>query len=144
MVINTRKFRIEWGHCDPAGIVFYPRYFEIFDSCLSSLFEQATGLTKHQMMEAYAFSGYPAVQARAQFMAPARFGDDVTIETCIAEFRRSSFDVQHRLFNGGRLSVEGLVTRVWVAPDPDDAAKLKASLIPPEIIASLSGEPLPA
>ena len=28
----TRNVRIEWGQCDPAGIVFYPRYFEIFDA----------------------------------------------------------------------------------------------------------------
>ena len=28
---NTRRLTIEWGHCDPAGIVFNPRYFEFFD-----------------------------------------------------------------------------------------------------------------
>ena len=28
MLINRRTIRIEWGDCDPAGIVFYPRYFE--------------------------------------------------------------------------------------------------------------------
>ena len=28
---NTRVVRIDWGDCDPAGIIFYPRYFEIFD-----------------------------------------------------------------------------------------------------------------
>src|ERR1017187_5514616 len=38
---NTRKVRIEWGDCDPAGIVFYPRYFEIFDASTSALFERA-------------------------------------------------------------------------------------------------------
>ena len=28
MLINRRTIRIEWGDCDPACIVFYPRYFE--------------------------------------------------------------------------------------------------------------------
>lgn len=32
MLINRRTIRIEWGDCDPAGIVFYPRYFEWFDA----------------------------------------------------------------------------------------------------------------
>ena len=32
--------RIEWGDCDPAGIIFYPRYFEFFDAWTAALFEQ--------------------------------------------------------------------------------------------------------
>ena len=28
MLTNIRTVRIEWGDCDPAGIIFYPRYFE--------------------------------------------------------------------------------------------------------------------
>ena len=31
MASNARTVRIEWGDCDPAGIVFYPRYFAMFD-----------------------------------------------------------------------------------------------------------------
>ena len=41
MLINRRTIRIEWGDCDPAGIVFYPRYFEWFDACAAALFEDA-------------------------------------------------------------------------------------------------------
>ena len=32
MLTNTRVIRVQWGDCDPAGIVFYPRYFEWFDA----------------------------------------------------------------------------------------------------------------
>ena len=32
MLVNRRIVRIEWGDCDPAGIVFYPRYFAMFDA----------------------------------------------------------------------------------------------------------------
>jgi len=45
---NTRTVRIEWGDCDPAGIIFYPRYFEIFDASTAMLFERALGMTKFQ------------------------------------------------------------------------------------------------
>lgn len=31
MLTNRRTVRIEWGDCDPAGIVYFPRYFAIFD-----------------------------------------------------------------------------------------------------------------
>jgi 4-hydroxybenzoyl-CoA thioesterase len=134
MLSNTRKVRIEWGDCDPAGIVFYPRYFEIFETCIATLFERATGMTKYQMLRAYDFAGYPVVQARAKFLSPAKFGDDVIAETTIGEFRRSSFDVHHCVTNGDKAAVEGFETRVWVARDPDDPAKLKAKPIPQDVI----------
>ena len=31
MLTYTRNARIEWGDCDPAGIVFFPRYFEMLN-----------------------------------------------------------------------------------------------------------------
>ena len=46
MLSNTRIIRVQWGDCDPAGIVYYPRYFEWFDACTILLFEKATGMTK--------------------------------------------------------------------------------------------------
>ena len=38
--------RIEWGECDPAGIVFYPRYFAMFDERTTLLFSTALGLNE--------------------------------------------------------------------------------------------------
>jgi len=138
MLTNRRTIRIEWGDCDPAGIVFYPRYFEMFETCIATLFERATGMTKYEMLRAYQFAGYPVVEARAQFSAPAKFGDDVVAETMVKEFRRSSFDVHHRVFNAEKLAVEGFETRVWVMRHPDDPARLRAQAIPEEIIAKFT------
>jgi 4-hydroxybenzoyl-CoA thioesterase len=144
MLTSSRTIRIEWGDCDPAGIVFYPRYFEMFETCIATLFERATGMTKYQMLQAYEFSGYPVVQARAQFIASAKYGDDVVAETSIGEFRRSSFDVHHKVFNGANLAVEGFETRVWVARHPQEAGRLKAKPIPQEVIASFTRAQSPA
>ena len=81
MLSNTRRVRIEWGDCDPAGIVFYPRYFEIFDASTSALFERALGMTKFEMFKTFEFAGYPLARTRARFIKPTRYGDDVTVET---------------------------------------------------------------
>ena len=37
-MLVKRARRIQWGDCDPAGIVFYPRYFEIFDASTTAMF----------------------------------------------------------------------------------------------------------
>ena len=101
MLTYTRNARIEWGDCDPAGIVFFPRYFAMFDSCTTALFSQALGLSKYQFTRKYAFAGYPMVETRARFLKPTKFGDDVVIETKITKFGRSSLDVQHRITLNG-------------------------------------------
>ena len=138
MLTHIRTIRIEWGDCDPAGIVFYPRYFAMFDACTAALFERATGLTKYAMIEHYDFVGIPMVDTRAKFIIPSRFGDDIDVETTVTEFRRSSFDVQHRVLKQGVLAIEGFETRVWVGKDPADAAKTKARPIPPDVIAKFT------
>ena len=53
MLVNTRIVRIEWGDCDPAGIVYSPRYMAIFDACTSALIERALGMTKYEYLKAY-------------------------------------------------------------------------------------------
>ncbi|MGH9939932.1 MAG: acyl-CoA thioesterase [Blastocatellia bacterium] len=134
MLTNIRTILIEWGDCDPAGIVFYPRYFAWFDAATAALFA-AAGLPIHKLFPDYGIAGMPMVDTRARFFEPARFGDEVRIESVIAEFRRSSFDVRHRLFRGDTLTVEGFETRVWTVWDPEDPERLKAASIPAEVIA---------
>jgi 4-hydroxybenzoyl-CoA thioesterase len=137
MLVNARAVRIEWGDCDAAGIVYYPRYFAIFDACTSALVERALGMTKHDYLKAYNFAGHPLVSTRSRFVIPSRFGDDVTIESAIAELRRSSFDVHHRLLKQGALAVEGLETRVWVTGDAINGT-MKSVPIPTEVAERLS------
>jgi 4-hydroxybenzoyl-CoA thioesterase len=139
MLIYTRETRIEWGDCDPAGIVFYPRYFALFDSCTTALFSKTLGMTKHQFTRHYGIQGYPMVDTRARFLKPTKYGDDVAIETNVVDFRRSSFDVQHRLTLGGALCVECFDTRVWVERDPADPEKMRAKPVPKEVIAKFAG-----
>ena len=137
MLTNRKKIRIEWGDCDPAGIVYYPRYFAYFDNCTSALFE-AAGLPKHEMLRHYQIVGIPMVDTRARFLAPSRFGDDVEVESCITEWRRSSFDVKHRLYRGTQLAVECSETRVWAALSAD-ADKIEGRAVPDEVIQKLGG-----
>jgi 4-hydroxybenzoyl-CoA thioesterase len=128
---NTRTVRIEWGDCDPAGIIFYPRYFEIFDASTSALFERALGQTKIQSLKAFNFTGFPLVRTRARFLKPTRFGDDVTVETKIT-FGRSSFEIEHRLSLNGTTCVECVEKRVWVVRNPDGG--LKSQRVPEAVL----------
>ena len=63
----------------------------------------------------------------------------VTIESTVAEIKRSSFRMLHRLLKGETLAVEGHETRAWVGRDPADPDKLKGKPIPEDVIARLKG-----
>jgi 4-hydroxybenzoyl-CoA thioesterase len=132
MLVNKKKIRVEWGDCDPAGIVYYPRYFALFDNCTAALFE-AAGLPKQEMLKTYGIVGMPMVDTRARFLVPSRFGDDVIVESSISEWGRSSFDVQHKLFKGEALAVECFETRVWAARSRSNAEKIEGQTIPDEV-----------
>ncbi len=135
MLTNTRTVRIEWSDCDPAGIVFYPRYFAMFDHSTVLLIEHALGMNKHALYKRYAFDGYPMVETRARFLIPTRYCDDVVIETAFTEVRRTSFHLQHRLLKDGALAVEGFESRVWAVRDPHRPGRFKPQPIPDEIVA---------
>ncbi len=137
MLINRHPIRIEWGDCDAAGIVFYPRYFAWFDAATFHLFER-TGVPMRGLWEKYGSVGTPLVDAQAKFIVPSRWGDDVICESQIGEWGQSSFSVQHRIMKGEKLAVEGLEKRVWVVPHPTEKGRIKSAPIPQEIITALS------
>ena len=124
---------VDFADCDPARIVFYPRYFDWFDRATERMF-RVRGLPWAQMFPDYEMAGVALVDASAKFMGPARFGDAITIETWVGEWRSKVFVVEHRVHNNGRVIVEGQEVRVWGLRDPNDPEGLRAGVIPREII----------
>ena len=64
----------------------------------------ATGMAKFELLRKYDAVGFPMVNTSAEFRRPAKYGDTVRIESPVSNIRRSSFEVKHRLFNGGELA----------------------------------------
>src|SRR5262245_15431145 len=79
--------------------------------------------------------GIPLVDVRANFLRPIKFGDVVDMASRVSEFRRSSFDVEHRLSVNGELAVEGSETRVWASRSKDNPEKIGGTAIPGAVIA---------
>ncbi len=134
-LVHRRPVTIEWGDCDPAGIVFYPRYFAMFDASTAALFQAALGMPKIAWTKHYGMLGIPMVDTRATFHIPSAYGDEVVIESRVTGFRRASFDVAHRLLKGEALAVEATETRVWTAKDPE-TGRIRAISIPAEVMAA--------
>lgn len=136
--VHRRTVRIEWGDCDPAQIVFYPRYFAMFDGSAQELFRAALGKPKIEWTREHGIIGIPMVDTRAKFIIPSRYGDDIEIESRVSRFGGTSFDIEHRVLRGTTLAIEGFETRVWAGPDPSNPGKIKGYKIPAEIVTAFN------
>ena len=109
----------------------------MYDTSTGWLFERI-GLSPSAMRKKYGIVGMPVVEVGARFVMPCRFDDDVSVESEVSEWGRSSFTVRHRILKAGELALDGFEKRVWAAPHPERAGAIKAQAVPAEIIACLS------
>jgi 4-hydroxybenzoyl-CoA thioesterase len=137
MFVNRIRIRVEFGDCDPARIVFFANYFRWFDECTTALF-RAAGLPLQKLFKAHGVIGIPLVDARARYLLPSFFGDELVAESCVTEWRRSSFVISHKFLREGELAVEGWETHVWAAAHPTEANRMKGVPLPREVIRKLS------
>jgi 4-hydroxybenzoyl-CoA thioesterase len=73
------KEKVLFQHCDPAGIVFYPRYFEMVNTVVETWFSEVLGHpfeTLHGPMKV----GVPTVHFEVSFHAPSLHGDVLDFE----------------------------------------------------------------
>ncbi len=80
---------IRFAHCDPAGIVFYPRYAELCNEVVEDWFAEALGVGFPELHEDRRL-GLPAVRLEIDFLAPSHYGDLVTFRLSVAEVGRTS------------------------------------------------------
>lgn len=122
-MIYRREIPVEFCHCDPAGIVFYPRFFEMVNSVVENFFLEAVGYSYAHVVAGG--NSVPTVHIEADFTAPSRLGDRLSWELTVARIGRASASLKVQV--PGRLSVS--VTLVWVekngkpAPWPDEIAQ---------------------
>jgi 4-hydroxybenzoyl-CoA thioesterase len=132
MLIHRKKIQVEWGDCDPGGIVYFPRYFEYCDICTKALFVHA-GLPKPKMLRTYKIAGIPIVDVHGRFMIPSEYPDTLEVASSISEWGRSSFTVQHKIYKGKNLAAEVIEKRVWVTRIPGTRSRFKGEPIPGKV-----------
>jgi 4-hydroxybenzoyl-CoA thioesterase len=122
-----REIQVRFGHCDPAGWVFYPRYFEMISSFVEDWFEDgleasAPGLMHHKGILT------PSVHFTVDFPKPARYGDRLTFRLWTTRVGRTSCEL--RIEASLQEEVRIRVRQVLVFVQQDSR---RATTIPPEI-----------
>jgi 4-hydroxybenzoyl-CoA thioesterase len=130
-LVSSYTVTVEWGDCDPAQIVFYPKYFEWFDAAMTWLLE-AGGWSYVRLLEDFGIIGLPLAEASARFLRPSRFRQRLEIRSSVERWEERRFTVLHQAYRDDVLLLEGRETRICGKPYPDDPQRLLAVPIPPE------------
>ena len=132
MPSHTTTVRARWGDTDPAGIVFYPRFYEWYDLGTETLFE-SLGLPWPEMFPREAIVGVPIVESGSTFLAPIRYGDQVNIHSTVAWVKEKTFRMDHEIMVGTTLCARGFEIRAWVARPATASERRRATPIPEHI-----------
>lgn len=84
--------KVRFHHCDPAGIVFYPRYFEMVNAVVEDWFEEMD--EPFETLRAVSALVVPTVQFQVTFPAPSRFGDVLSFRLLPTRIGASSLDLE--------------------------------------------------
>jgi 4-hydroxybenzoyl-CoA thioesterase len=134
----TSEMQVLFRHCDPAGIVFYPRYFEMLNDFVEQWFDQGLGLS-FQALHVQRRIGTPTVSLQCDFVAPSRWNDRLRQELEVRHIGGASFGLAVRFLGQGgqpRLSARlTMVTmdleRMRARPLPEDLReRMQAYLLP--------------
>ena len=101
--IHTLPIHVEFGDCDPAGIVWFPNFFRWFDAGSRRFFIACGVPTWKELEKTTGIIGTPLVDTQARFVKPASYGDEIVVETSITEWRGKSFVMRHRILRDGDL-----------------------------------------
>ena len=111
----ARSIRVEFNHCDPAGIVFYPRYFEMTNSVMENFFREVVGYSYHAMMADGI--GVPTARVETDFRAPSRLGDVLDWRMVVEKVGGSSAGFRLEALCGGELRLVVRLVLVWMSPE---------------------------
>jgi 4-hydroxybenzoyl-CoA thioesterase len=126
--------KVLFKHCDPAGIVFYPRYFEMMNDAVEHWFADLG----HPFETLHRDHAVPTVAIRTDFRAASRHGDLLAIDLIPTRLGGSSLDLTLHAHAGGETRFEAHLTLVHI-----EKARMRATRWPDALRAALAARLIP-
>jgi 4-hydroxybenzoyl-CoA thioesterase len=130
--IKAYKVKVEWGDCDPYGIVFYPNFYKWMDSAQWSYFNKIKQpITKLEKI--YGIVGLPLVHTEANYISACYREDILKIETRLIKITKSTIKLAHVIKRKNIEVCSGSETRIWAkniegkkisSPIPNEVRKI--------------------
>ena len=85
----TRERPIRFSHSDPAGIVYFPHYFDMFNALIEDWYGDELGVDYSKLILG-GRQGFPIVHAECDFKVPSRMGERLSLTLLVERLGRSS------------------------------------------------------
>ena len=125
--------KVQWGDCDPARIVFYPKYLEWFDEATWALLDR-TFKDRYALQERHRVVGFPIAEVSARFLRPSGQGQSITFQSTVESWQEKRFTILHQGYRDGELLLEGREVRFMGRVHPQDPKRLQAIAIPDDVV----------
>ena len=102
---------VRFAHCDPAGIVFYPRFFELMQEATEDFFRHAIGMPFEELVSRDGIV-MPIVSLDVRWHAPSRLADVLAIDVGVARLGAASIDFTYEMTCGGERRMSARTTQV--------------------------------
>lgn len=133
MAVFKMSRRVRFADTDPAGIVYFPRYFVMTNDLVEEWFADALDLPYRKIFEE-GVRAVPLLRVEAKFSAPSRLGDMLDFSLAVSRLGTKSFSLDIAAHCAGEAR---LVTQQSSAWTRRDGGALQAEAIPPEIRARM-------
>jgi len=88
----TRTVAIRFSHCDPAGVVYFPHYFDMFNGLIEDWYTEQLGVDYSKLILGDRH-GFPYVHIETDFKIPSRMGEHLDLTLLLTRIGRSSLTV---------------------------------------------------
>jgi 4-hydroxybenzoyl-CoA thioesterase len=134
--LSTHRHRVtvRFGDCDPAGVVYFPRFFDWFHQAMETWFGDALGVPYAEVIGQRKL-GFPAVHTEADFRQPCRLGEELAVELQVTEVKRTSIRLAYTIRGWEDDSIRATGATVCVAVDlvPGSAQPLRTVAFPADL-----------
>ncbi|MEO6363324.1 MAG: acyl-CoA thioesterase [Caldimonas sp.] len=130
---TTFAVTVQFGDCDPVGIVFYPNFQRWMDAASLSFFMQCGVAPWRELAKTRGIVGTPLLEIATKFVTAATYAETLSIATHVESWGNKAFVQHHRVTRGETLICEGRETRVFVRRDPSNLDRLRAIPVPDDI-----------
>ena len=134
--VHILTLDVRFGDCDPAGIVYFPRYFDFFHQAMETWFPAELGFGYDQFVRERKL-GFPAVHSEADFERPSRFGERIEIHQRVTRLGRTSIGFAYQVHGGGVRRATGRSVCVVMDLDPSSPTHGQAVVMPADLRARI-------
>lgn len=130
---NIHHVTVQFGDCDPAGIVFFPNFSRWMDQS-SLAFFMACGIPPwRELVKTRGIIGTPLLEIHTRFLKPATYGEQIQVHTTVEEWAVKTFRQRHVVKRDDTVLCEGTEVRAFCIRDANDPDRIRAIPIPEDL-----------